>query len=47
MKLLRKLTTKESRAYWAFVERVGREVEKMPKWMKGGPSKRAAERTTP
>jgi hypothetical protein len=40
--ILRKLDDAESRDYWKFVEKVGRDAAKMPDYLKGGPSKRFA-----
>ena len=43
----RKLNDTVSKQYWKSVEKVGKEVQGMPSWMKGGSSSRRAEGGAP
>jgi hypothetical protein len=43
----RKLNDADSKRYWESVEKVGKEVQGMPSWMKGGSSARRTDGTTP
>lgn len=46
MAVRRDLSTRENREYWKFIEKVAKEAEKIPKYLKGGESQRQSIPTT-